>query len=70
MTFGLLLHPMSNQLRLIIDTLTSNFLSLKDKVLSNKTGRGIGVTRMEEALVPHEHDMEVISHHDPIAYGK
>jgi hypothetical protein len=39
-------------------------------MLSNKTNQGVGITRMEEALVPREYGMEVIGHMDPISYGK
>jgi hypothetical protein len=60
----------TNFKRLNIDTLTSNFLSLKYKILLNKIGRGIGITHMDEALMPHEQGMEVMGHHDPISYGK
>jgi hypothetical protein len=41
-----------NQFWLIVDKFTMVFLDLKDKVLFNKTSRGVGVTHMEEALVP------------------
>jgi hypothetical protein len=52
MIFGLLLHPLAatNFKRLNIDTLTCNFPSLKDKILLNKMGKGIGITHMEEAF--------------------
>ncbi len=59
-----------NQLKLIMNTLTFDFSSLKNKVLSNKIERGIGITHMEEALVPCEHGMDVIGHRYPIFYGK
>jgi hypothetical protein len=39
-------------------------------MFSNKTGRGVGITRMEEPLILHEYGMEVIGHMDPISYGK
>jgi hypothetical protein len=38
-----------NQLRLTLNKLTSNFHDLCKKVLSNKVGQGVGITRMEEA---------------------
>jgi hypothetical protein len=47
-----------------------DFPSLCEKMLWNKTSRGVGITRMEEALVPCEYGMEVISCMDPISYGK
>jgi hypothetical protein len=46
------------------------FPKLKSKVMSNKTSRRVDITNMEEVLVPMEYDMEAISHHDPISYGK
>ncbi len=46
------------------------FLDLKDKVLFNKTSRGVGVTHMEEALVPWKYGMKMTSHRDSIFYGK
>jgi hypothetical protein len=36
------------------------------KMFSNKTGRGVGIIRMEKPLVPCEYGMEVIGHMDPI----
>jgi hypothetical protein len=47
---------------------TNDFPNLTNKVLSNKTSRGVGITQIEEALVPCEYEMEVTSHHDPISY--
>jgi hypothetical protein len=61
---------MTNFKRLNIDTLTFNFLPLKDKILLNKIKRGISITHMEEALMPCKHGMEVTGHHDPISYMK
>lgn len=49
-----------NQLWLIVDILTFDFLSFKDKVLFNKSERGMGITCMDKALVPKEYGMEVI----------
>jgi hypothetical protein len=40
-----------NQLKLILDWLTFDFPFLKEKVLTNKTGKGVGITWMEEVLV-------------------
>jgi hypothetical protein len=39
-----------NQLQIIVDTLIVNISKLKEKVLSNKISRGVGITRMEEVL--------------------
>ncbi len=52
-----------------MNKLTVDFPSLCEIMLSNK-GQGVGITRMEEALVPCEYGMEVIGHMDPISYGK
>jgi hypothetical protein len=35
-----------------MDILIVNFLELKEKVLFNKMGKGVGITCMEEVLVP------------------
>jgi hypothetical protein len=59
-----------NQLNMIMDKLTIDFPDLCEKMLSNKTSRGIGITRMGEPLVPREYGMEVIGYMDPISYGK
>jgi hypothetical protein len=45
-----------NQLWLIVDNLTFDFPSLKEKLLSNKIGIGVGVTQMEE------YGMEMMGH--------
>ncbi len=37
----------ANQLQIIVDTLIVNISKLKKKVLSNKIGRGVGITCME-----------------------
>jgi len=59
-----------NQFRITIDKLTFNFHDLCKKVLLNKTGQGVGITHMEEALIPQEYGMDVTCHMDPILYGK
>jgi hypothetical protein len=59
-----------NQLRLIVNHLTFDFPTLKEKVLSNKIGQGVSITHMEEVFVPHKYKMEVMGHRDPISYGK
>jgi hypothetical protein len=41
---------------------TNDFPNFTNKVLSNKTSRGIGIIQMEEALVPCVYGMEVIGH--------
>ncbi len=51
-----------NWLRLIMNTFTFDFLDLKNKVLFNKTSYCIGITQMEEGLVPREYRMEITSH--------
>jgi hypothetical protein len=40
-----------NQLCLIMDKLIVDFLNLCEKILSNKTSRGVGIRWMEEAFV-------------------
>jgi hypothetical protein len=55
---------------MIVDKMTIDFLDLCEKLLLNKTSQGVGITRMEEALVPCKYGMEVIGHMDPISYGK
>ncbi len=46
------------------------FLELKDKVLSNVTSRGVGITCMEETLVLTEYGMKVIGHQNPVSFGE
>ncbi len=46
------------------------FFRFKRKVLSNKMGHNVGITSMEEVLVPWEYRIEVMGHMDPISYGK
>jgi hypothetical protein len=53
-----------------VDKLTIDFHDLCKKMLSNKTSQGVGITRMEEALVHCEYGIEVTSHLDLISYGK
>jgi hypothetical protein len=55
-----------NQLHLIVNTLTFNFLDLCKKNLLNKIGQGVGITCMEETFVPQKYGMEVIGHKNPI----
>jgi hypothetical protein len=50
-----------------VDKLISDFPYLKDKVPSNKIGRGVGTTWMEKAFVPCKYEMEVTSHRDLIS---
>jgi hypothetical protein len=58
-----------NQLWFNLDKFTCDFLNLRDKVLSNKTSQGVGITVMEDlALVPREYMMELIGHWDHISY--
>jgi hypothetical protein len=49
-----------------VNTLTSNFLDLCEKILLNKIDQDVGITCMEEALVPQKYGMEVIGHKNPI----
>jgi hypothetical protein len=35
-----------------VDKLIGDFPYLKDKILSNRIGQGVGITHMEKALVP------------------
>jgi hypothetical protein len=51
-----------NWLSLVMNTFTFDFLDLKNKVLFNKTSCCIGITQMEEGLVPWEYGMEITSH--------
>jgi hypothetical protein len=63
MKYGFSTTPIGqNQLRLIMNTLTFDFLDLKNKVLFNKTNYSIGIIQMEEAFVPQEYEMEVTNH--------
>ncbi len=55
---------------IIMEKLTINFFELKEKVLSNKVEKGVDTTRMEEAPILWEYEMEVIGHKDPISYGQ
>ncbi len=57
-----------NQLHVIMDKFSNDFSNLTNKVLSNKTKQGVGITRMEETLLPCEYKMEVTCHQDPISY--
>ncbi len=50
--------------------MTREVPSLSEKVFTNKTRQGVWITRMEEGLVPMEHDMELISHQFAKAYKK
>jgi hypothetical protein len=59
-----------NQLHLIVDKLTLTFLHLKDKLMFNKTKKGVKITHMEKTFVPHEYNMEITSHKDFISYKK
>jgi hypothetical protein len=59
-----------NKLRLIIDKLMLAFPHLKNKEMSNKTKRDVEIIHMEETLVSHKYDMEIIGHKDPISYEK
>jgi hypothetical protein len=43
-----------NKLGLIVYNLTFNFLSLKEKVMSNKLGE-VGITCVEESLMPRKY---------------
>jgi hypothetical protein len=53
-----------------MDKLIADFLDLCKKMSLNNMGQCIGITQMEEALVPHEYGMEATSHNDPISYCK
>jgi hypothetical protein len=59
-----------NQLHLIVCRLTVDFPELKEKILSKKTGRSVGIPHMEEAMVPWEYGMEVTGHRDSISCRK
>jgi hypothetical protein len=53
-----------------VDKSIPNVFDLCKKMLSNKTSQGIGITRMEEALISREYGMEVTCHKDLISCGK
>lgn len=53
-----------------MDILIFYFLHLRYKVLSNKTGQGIGITWVENKLVVQEYKMEVMGHQDSFSYDK
>jgi hypothetical protein len=53
-----------------VDKFTVDFSDLINKVLSNKISRGVGITQIEESLVPWEYGMEIMRHRNPISYGK
>jgi hypothetical protein len=44
--------------------------TLKDKRITNKTGRNTGISRLEEALVPIDREMELTGHRDSKSYKK
>jgi hypothetical protein len=63
--------PMSlNQLHFIVHKLMTIFLHLKNKVLSYKMNKSIGITCMEEEFVSRQYNMEVTRHRNPIFYEK
>ena len=59
-----------NKLASVTKSLCESIESLKDKRITNKTGRAVGITRMEEALVPRETGMEHTGHRDAKSYEK
>jgi hypothetical protein len=50
--------------------LTIDFSDLREKNVVKQNRPGVGITKMEKALVPYEYGMEVTSHMYPISYGK
>jgi hypothetical protein len=59
-----------NRLKLIMNTFIFYFFDLKNKILFNKTSYCIGITQIEEALVPRKYRMEITSHWNFISYNK
>jgi hypothetical protein len=59
-----------NHLQLSVDKFTIDFSDLINKFLSNKISCGIGITQIEESIVPWEYGMEIMRHWNPISYGK
>jgi hypothetical protein len=55
---------------LIVDDLTCDFITLKQKVISIKSGRRVMIMWTEETFIPWEYNMEIINHHDTISFGK
>jgi len=53
-----------------MDKLIIDFLDLLKKMLLNMIGWGVGITWMGEVFIPWEYGLEVISHTNPISYGK
>jgi hypothetical protein len=53
-----------------MDILTIDYPKLKEKVLSNKMGKNVGIICMKKTLVPWKYEMEVTSHKDPISCEK
>ncbi len=56
-----------NQLQIIVDTHIVDISKLKEKVLSSKIGKGVGINCMEEVLVLWEYNVEVKGHMDLIS---
>jgi hypothetical protein len=55
-------HVGRNTLQLCTKCLTEGVDSLKRRKITNKTGRGTRITRLNEALVPIVREMETTSH--------
>jgi hypothetical protein len=54
----------------MLDNLTCDFFDLKQKVMSNKIAKGVGIIRMEETFIPRRYGMEVTKQRDLISYEK
>lgn len=57
-----------NKLAKISKMLTEDLHELKDKSITNKTGRGVAISRMSDALVPVEDGMKISGHRDQKSY--
>jgi hypothetical protein len=60
----------ANQLQIIVDILIINISKLKEKILSNKINRGVGITCMEKVLALREYGVEVKGNMDLISHEK
>lgn len=51
-----------NHLQLSVDKFTVDFSDFINKILSNKISWGVGITQIEDSLVPWEYGMEIMRH--------
>ena len=59
-----------NHLASLTKKLCNLVSTLKEKNITNKTGRNIGITHLDKSLVPIEKVMEVTGHHDIKSFKK